>query len=83
MGVGADRSSAAPGDTIVYSFVVTYILGLILQKTIGFRIDAEDEVSGIDLAAHAESAYDLASSSTGTFRPTSGSVTVTSQEVPA
>ncbi|MBI4942782.1 MAG: ammonium transporter [Actinobacteria bacterium] len=77
------KQAVGAGAVLVYSFVVTYILGLILQKTIGFRIDTEDEVSGIDLAAHAESAYDLASSSTGTFRPTSGSVSVTSQEVPA
>ncbi|GII01155.1 ammonium transporter [Planobispora takensis] len=45
-----------------YSFVVTYILGKIIDKTMGFRITAEDEVAGIDITTHAETGYDL-----GTF----------------
>ncbi|MEW1914629.1 ammonium transporter [Kitasatospora sp. NPDC085895] len=42
-----------------YSFVVTGILGLAIHKTIGFRVSEEVEVSGIDQAEHAESAYDF------------------------
>ncbi len=45
---------------LVYSFVVTYLIGLALHKTIGFTVAEEDEVSGIDLLEHAETAYDLA-----------------------
>jgi ammonium transporter, Amt family len=63
---------------LVFSFVVTYILGTILDKTIGFRIDADDEVSGIDLAVHAESGYELGSSGSGSFK--SGSVTVSAKQ---
>lgn len=48
-----------------YSFVVTLILGYIIEKTIGFRIKPEDEVEGIDLSEHAESAYEMSSSSRG------------------
>ena len=57
----------ALGVTLVagYSFVVTLTLGFIIEKTIGFRIKAEDEVDGIDLVEHAESAYELSSSSRG------------------
>jgi Amt family ammonium transporter len=44
---------------MVFSFVVTYLIGLALHKTMGFRIPAEDEVSGIDLAEHAETGYDF------------------------
>ena len=44
---------------LAYSFILTYIIGLLLQKTIGFRISTENELSGIDLAEHAESAYEL------------------------
>src|SRR6476660_6950870 len=48
-------------SVLVYSFVVTYLIGLALHKTIGFRVSREDEVSGIDLAEHAETGYDFGS----------------------
>ncbi|MGA3525125.1 ammonium transporter [Melissospora conviva] len=50
---------------MVYSFVVAYLIGFAIEKTIGFRVKAEAEIEGIDGAEHAESAYDLS--------PTSGS----------
>jgi Amt family ammonium transporter len=43
-----------------YSAIVTAILALIVKYTIGLRLDAEDESSGIDEAEHAETGYDLA-----------------------
>ncbi|SCF32474.1 ammonium transporter [Micromonospora viridifaciens] len=43
----------------VYSFAVAYALGFVIDKTMGFRVSAEAEVEGIDVAEHAESAYDL------------------------
>lgn len=43
----------------VYSFAVAFILGFVINKTIGFRLDKDAEVDGIDLAEHAESAYDF------------------------
>src|SRR3954469_15523564 len=46
---------------LVYSGVVTFIIGLVIQKTWGFRISEEDEVTGIDSVVHAESGYDFAS----------------------
>jgi Amt family ammonium transporter len=58
---------------LVFSFVATYIIGLIIQKTIGFRITEEDEVTGIDNIEHAESGYDFASlGSTGSTAPLAG-----------
>jgi Amt family ammonium transporter len=47
----------ANGVTIVYSFVVTTLIALALDKTIGLRVDEETEVNGLDLAEHAETAY--------------------------
>ena len=47
------------GAVLVYAFVVSGIIGLVVDKTMGFRIDEEHEVSGIDLVVHAETAYDL------------------------
>ncbi|WP_432541297.1 ammonium transporter [Kineococcus sp. SYSU DK002] len=43
---------------MVFSFVVTLVIGTVIQKTMGFRIDEEDEVAGIDQVVHAESGYD-------------------------
>lgn len=50
---------------MVYSFVVAFILGKVISMTIGFRIPEEDEVTGIDLTTHAETAYELAESGSG------------------
>ncbi|MBO4141236.1 ammonium transporter [Micromonospora tulbaghiae] len=49
----------------VYSFVIAFALGFVIDKTIGLRVSAEAEVDGIDIAEHAESGYDLS--------PTTGS----------
>ncbi|MBC3764044.1 ammonium transporter [Quadrisphaera oryzae] len=58
---------------MIYSFVVTYVIALVLKKTAGWRIPDEDEVSGIDQAQHAETGYDLVGS-IGGHGPVSGSV---------
>ena len=44
-----------------YSFVLTFIIGTVIAKTMKFRITEEDEVTGIDSVVHAETAYDFAS----------------------
>ncbi|MFM2024179.1 MAG: hypothetical protein RLZZ56_192 [Actinomycetota bacterium] len=41
----------------LYAFVVSYILGWVIQKTIGFRVKSTDEIAGVDLVIHGESAY--------------------------
>jgi Amt family ammonium transporter len=41
-----------------YSFGVTLLLGFLLHKTLGFRVDHDAEAEGIDLREHAETAYD-------------------------
>jgi len=42
-----------------YSFVITYILVLIIDKTIGFRVNDEDEEMGLDTSQHGETGYNL------------------------
>jgi ammonium transporter, Amt family len=44
---------------LIYSFVVALILGLAIEKTIGFRVKNEDEVAGIDTVIHGGEAYDF------------------------
>ena len=45
--------------TTVYTVAVTALIAFAIHKTMGFRIAPEDEVGGIDLSEHRESAYDL------------------------
>jgi Amt family ammonium transporter len=50
---------------IAWSGIATAIIGFAIKFTIGWRIDAEDEVEGIDVAEHGEAAYDFVSLSGG------------------
>jgi len=52
-----------------FSFTVALLLGLLIEKTIGFRVPREAEVEGIDLAEHLESAYEFGSSGSGGSLP--------------
>jgi len=49
----------------LYSFFGTLIIGYAIEKTIGFRVNRDIEVTGIDLNEHAETAYEMTSSSRG------------------
>ena len=49
----------------VWSFVVALVIGFIVKITIGLRVKPEAEIEGIDVAEHAESAYDFTSASGG------------------
>ena len=44
---------------VAWSGVVTLLIALAIKFTMGWRIDEEDEVEGIDFDQHGESAYDL------------------------
>lgn len=48
-----------------YSLVVALLIGYAIKYTIGFRIKEEQEIAGIDLAEHAESAYEFGDSGSG------------------
>jgi Amt family ammonium transporter len=45
--------------TMVFSFVVSYILFKILDATMGLRVSREDEVAGLDITEHQETGYSL------------------------
>ncbi len=47
---------------VLFSFTATYVIALILKATIGLRVSDEAEVGGIDLAVHAETAYETLAS---------------------
>jgi Amt family ammonium transporter len=57
--------AVAAFSVLIYSFVVTTILALIVKATIGFRVTDEEESQGIDETQHAESGYDYSGLSSG------------------
>jgi len=59
------KQALGVGLVLAYSFVATLIIGLIIEKTIGFRVKKDAEVEGVDLSEHAETAYEMSSSSRG------------------
>jgi len=59
------KQAVAAGAVLAYSFVLTYIIGKLIDVTIGFRISEEDEVTGIDQVEHLETAYEFAGSGGG------------------
>jgi len=44
---------------LTYSFVATLIIGKLIDLIFGFRITLDEEVEGIDIAVHAERAYEI------------------------
>jgi Amt family ammonium transporter len=40
-----------------YAFIGTIILAFLLEKTMGLRVEKEDEIMGLDQTQHSESAY--------------------------
>ncbi len=49
----------AVGATIIYSFVISYALFWILDKTMGLRVSTDEEVAGLDISEHQETSYSL------------------------
>jgi Amt family ammonium transporter len=59
-GGGADllgKQALASIATFAFSFIVTYVVAVVLNKTIGIRVSNEDELIGLDQSQHAETAY--------------------------
>lgn len=54
------RQSVGACCVLAYSAAGTAMLALVVKYTVGLRVDAEDEVAGIDEAQHAQGAYDFA-----------------------
>ncbi|GAB3599888.1 ammonium transporter [Angustibacter peucedani] len=79
------RQAVGAGAVLVVSFVLAYVIGTVIDKTMGFRITEEAEVAGIDSVEHAETGYDLAGVGASGFRPSLGSSSSvpTSSEVSA
>lgn len=44
---------------MIFSFVMTWIIGTLVDKTMGFRVRNEDELAGIDTILHGEEGYSI------------------------
>lgn len=70
MGGGASllgREVLATAVVITYSFCVTWLIAVIIEKTVGLRVPATAELAGVDISNQRESAYDYTGDSVGAF----------------
>ncbi|MBO0895994.1 ammonium transporter [Arthrobacter sunyaminii] len=66
---------------ILFSAVLTLVIGLAIHKAIGFRVSEEQEINGVDLSEHAETAYEFGGLGVGgSFRPTHEAVRTATKE---
>ncbi|MFC9984567.1 ammonium transporter [Microbacterium keratanolyticum] len=49
----------ASSGVLLYSFAVAWVIGTVIEKTIGFRIENADEIAGVDVVVHGEEGYAL------------------------
>ncbi|MET4581423.1 Amt family ammonium transporter [Conyzicola nivalis] len=49
-------------SVLIYSFVLAFVIGYVIEKTMGFRVKNEDEIAGIDTVVHGEEGYVLVDS---------------------
>jgi Amt family ammonium transporter len=52
----------AVATTIGWAFVMTWVIATVVQRTVGLRADEDHEITGLDTALHAETAYDYVNS---------------------
>ena len=52
------RQAVAVLAVAAYTFLVTYGIGKVIDRTMGVRASEEEELTGLDQTVHAESAYD-------------------------
>lgn len=45
--------------TGIYSFVLSYAIAFIIEKTVGFRVNEETEIAGLDSEIHGERGYNI------------------------
>src|SRR5215216_3941104 len=53
------RQAVGAFSVLAFSLIMTLLIGLLLHKTIGFRVTEEEERTGVDEIEHAETGYDL------------------------
>jgi Amt family ammonium transporter len=82
------RQAVGAVAVLLYSFLLTLLIGFVLHKTLGFRVSEEEELAGVDNSEHAETGYDLGTVGAGlrggtTFGSTTRNGSETTEEVKA
>ncbi|GAB4100297.1 ammonium transporter [Sinomonas halotolerans] len=62
------KQALGAGAVLVYSFVLSLLIGWAIRATMGFRVSLEAEEAGVDIALHAETAYSASAAGSG-FHP--------------
>src|SRR5687768_8251499 len=62
----------AVAATVVMAIVATYVILKIVDALVGLRLSAEDEMAGLDLSQHSETAYAMGGGQYGEFASASG-----------
>jgi Amt family ammonium transporter len=57
------RQALAVVVVAAYAFGMTWLVATLIHRTVGFRVSRDDELAGLDLLVHGESAYDHGSHS--------------------
>ena len=53
------KQTVGAAAVLFYSLICALIIGFAIKKTMGIRVSDDEEVGGVDLALHAESAYEF------------------------
>jgi Amt family ammonium transporter len=61
------KQFVAVAATIVLGFVMTFVILKVLDAIMGLRVTEDDEMAGLDLSQHSETAYALGGSSYGEY----------------
>jgi len=56
-GVQLAKQAVSVVTVLFYAFVVTWILGKVVDSVIGLRVKEEEEAVGLDISQHGERAY--------------------------
>jgi Amt family ammonium transporter len=51
------KQLAGAASVAVFAFVATWVLGKVVDVTIGLRVKEEEEIVGLDISQHGERAY--------------------------
>jgi Amt family ammonium transporter len=49
-------NTLAAGAAVLYAFCVTYLIGTVIDRTIGLRVSEDEEYVGLDICQHGERA---------------------------
>src|SRR5688572_1907994 len=62
----------AVAATVVMAIVATYVILKVVDALVGLRVSDEDEIAGLDLSQHSETAYAMGGGQYGEFSSASG-----------